>query len=158
MKKNEIPISILALLLAVLLNGAIALAQEAGASVTGKITDPSGAAVANATVTLRDVDRGSIFRTATNEEGVYNLPRVPVGQYELRVEASGFQTAVRPSFPLQLNQAARIDIALAIGQVSQQMEVTSVAPQLQTETTQVNTVLEASSISSLPLETRNYNQ
>src|SRR5580658_9615021 len=136
MRKNEFPIVVLAL---VSLCTAIGMAQETGASVTGKITDPSGAAVVDATVTLRDVDRGAAFRTQTNQEGVYNLPRVPIGQYELRVEASGFQTAVRPPFPLQLDQAAKVDIALTIGQVSQQMEVTSVAPQLQTETTQVST-------------------
>jgi hypothetical protein len=155
MRKNEFPIVVLAL---ALWCTAIGMAQETGASVTGKITDPSGAAVVDATVTLRDVDRGAAFRTQTNQEGVYNLPRVPIGQYELRVEASGFQTAVRPPFPLQLDQAAKVDIALAIGQVSQQMEVTSVAPQLQTETTQVSTVMEANAIAGLPLETRNYNQ
>ena len=155
MRKNEFLIVVLA---AVLLCTGIAVAQEAGASITGKITDPSGAAVVNATVTLRDVDRGSAFRTQSNEEGVYNLPRVPIGQYELRVEAGGFQTAVRPPFPLQLNQAAKVDIALAIGQVSQQMVVTEAAPNLQTETTQVSTVMEANAIAGLPLETRNYNQ
>ena len=155
MRTREFLIVVLA---AVLLSTGIGVAQEAGASVTGKITDPSGAAVVNATVTLRDVDRGDVFRTQSNEEGVYNLPRVPIGQYELRVEASGFQTAVRPAFALQLNQAAKVDIALAIGQVSQQMEVTDAAPLLQTETTQVGTVMESNAIASLPLETRNYNQ
>jgi hypothetical protein len=140
------------------LSPGIGVAQEAGASVTGKVTDPSGAAVVGATVILRDVDRGSVLRTQTNGEGVYNLPRVPIGQYELRVEASGFQTAVRPPFSLQLDQAAKVDITLAIGQVSQQMVVTSEAPQLQTETTQVSTVMEANAIAGLPLETRNYNQ
>ena len=155
MRKNEFLIVVLAL---VLLCTGIGVAQEAGASVTGKITDPSGASVVNAAVTLRDVDRGAIFRTQTNEEGVYNLPRVPIGQYELKVEANGFQTAVRPPFPLQLDQAARVDIALTIGQVSQQMVVTETAPTLQTETTQVSTLMEASAIAGLPLETRNYNQ
>jgi len=158
MRRNELPALVLGLAALLTLGAFTAAAQEAGASITGKITDPSGAAVVNAAVTARDVERGTIFRTQTNEEGLYNLPRVPIGQYEVRVEASGFQTAVRPSLPLQLNQAARVDIALAIGQVSQQMEVTSTAPLLQTETTQVSTVMEANAIASLPLETRNYNQ
>ena len=155
MRRNEFLVVVLAV---ALLCAGIGVAQEAGASLTGKITDPSGAAVVNATVTARDVDRGAIFRTQTNEEGVYNLPTLPIGQYELRVEASGFQTAVHPAFPLQLNQAAKIDIALTLGSVSQQMVVTEAAPLLQTETTQVTTVMEANTIAGLPLETRNYNQ
>jgi hypothetical protein len=74
------------------------------------------------------------------------------------VEASGFQTAVRPSFTLVLNQTARLDIALALGQVSQTLEVTSATPLLQTENTQIGTVMQASAIANLPLQTRNYNQ
>ena len=133
-------------------------AQEVTASITGKVTDPSGANVAKATVTARDADRGTISKTETNEEGTYNLPRLPVGNYEVRVEAAGFQTAVRPPFNLVLNQTARLDFALTLGQVSQTLEVTSATPLLQTENTQVGTVMQASAIASLPLETRNYNQ
>jgi len=90
------------------------MAQESSA-ITGKITDPSGAAVANATVTVNDVDRGTTWSTKTNTEGVYNLPRLPIGRYEVRVEAAGFQTALRPAFNLELNQTARIDLTLTIG-------------------------------------------
>jgi len=135
----------------------IGMAQESSA-ITGKVTDPSGAAVAGATVTGRDTDRGTSWSTKTNTEGVYNLPRLPIGRYELRVEASGFQTALRPAFNLELNQTARIDIALTIGAVSSTVEVSSTAPLLQTETTQVGMVMESHSISNLPLETGNYNQ
>jgi hypothetical protein len=135
-----------------------AFAQEATAAITGKISDPSGAAVAGATVTAKDADRGTITQVKTNTEGVYNLPRLPVGRYELRVEATGFQTAVHPAFTLDLNQTAKIDMAMTIGQVSSQVEVTLAAPVLQTQTTEVSTVMEASAISSLPLETRNYQQ
>jgi len=133
------------------------MAQESSA-ITGKITDPSGAAVANATVTVNDVDRGTTWSTKTNTEGVYNLPRLPIGRYEVRVEAAGFQTALRPAFNLELNQTARIDLTLTIGQVSSTVEVTSAAPLLQTETTQVGSVMTSGSIAELPLETGNYNQ
>jgi hypothetical protein len=107
-----------------------AMAQESSA-ITGKVSDPSGAAVANASVTGKDVDRGTVWSTKTNAEGVYNLPRLPIGRYELRVEAGGFQTALRPAFNLELNQTARIDIVLTIGAVSSTVEVTSAAPLLQ---------------------------
>src|ERR1700687_1924482 len=105
-----------------------ALAQEASANVTGKITDPSGGAIAGATVTAKDVDRGTTFRTQTSAEGVYTLPRLPIGSYAIGVESSGFQTAVRSLLSLVLNQTATIDIAMTIGQVSQQVEVSDVAP------------------------------
>ena len=135
-----------------------AIAQEITGAITGKVTDPSGAAVVGATVIAKDVDRGTVSRTATNEVGVYNLARLAIGRYEVRVEASGFQSAVRPAFELALNQTATVDVTLAIGQVSQTMEVTSAAPVLQTQTTEVGTIMAAQAIASLPLETRNYNQ
>src|SRR3974377_348089 len=73
-------------------------AQEITAAITGKVTDPSGAAIAGAQIAATDVDRGTVWKTDTNGGGVYTLPRLPVGNYELRVEATGFQTAVRPKF------------------------------------------------------------
>jgi hypothetical protein len=135
----------------------IGLAQDSSA-ITGKISDPSGAAVAGASVTAKDVERGTIWPTKTNDEGIYNLPRVPMGRYEMRVEAPGFQTALRPAFDLELNQTARVDIALVIGAVSSTVEVTAAVPLLQTETTQVGTTMGSASIANLPLETGNYNQ
>lgn len=93
-----------------------AFAQEATAGITGTVTDPTGASVQNATVTARDVDRGSTFPTQTNSDGVYVFPRLPVGNYEVRVEASGFQTSVRPGITLQINQTARLDFTLTLGQ------------------------------------------
>ena len=152
---------IFATILAVALLAAIAqpaLAQETSANITGKVTDPSGASIASATVIATDTDRGTVFRTETNAEGVYTLPRLPIGTYSVRVEASGFQAAVRPGLTLVLNQTATIDFAMALGQVSQQVEVSSAAPVLQTQTTEVGTVMEAHAIAELPLETRNYNQ
>jgi hypothetical protein len=145
-----------ALLLAALLVPAVA--QDTSAAITGRITDPSGAAVANAKVAANDADRGIVFRTQTNNDGVYNLPRLPIGRYEVRVEANGFQTAVHPALALSLGQTASVDIALTIGQLSQQVVVTAGDEVLQTQTTEVGTLLEASSIANLPLETRNYNQ
>src|ERR1035438_4020136 len=79
------------------------MAQESSA-ITGKVSDPPGAAAANATVTAKDVDRGTVWSTKTNTEGVYNLPRLPIGQYELRVEAAGFQKALRPAFSLERSE------------------------------------------------------
>jgi hypothetical protein len=149
------------LFLAIALLAAIApygAAQEASAGITGKVSDPSGAAVAAATVTARDADRGTSWTTKTNDEGGYTFARLPIGRYEVKVEATGFQSALRTAFDLQLNQTARVDIALTIGAVTQQVDVSGSAPVLQTQTTEVSTVMESRAIASLPLETRNYNQ
>ncbi len=132
--------------------------QEVTASITGRVTDPSGAVLPGALVTATDSARGTSSKAETNADGAYNFTRLPIGKYEVRVEVQGFQTAVRPPFDLVLNQAARVDFVMTIGQISQQVEVSSAAPVLQTQTTEVGTVMDASAIASLPLETRNYNQ
>jgi hypothetical protein len=87
-------------------------AQEVSAGITGRITDPSGAAIVGATVTARDVDRGTVWPTQTNEEGIRAFPRIPVGNYELKVEAKGFKTLTRPGITLELNQRARLDLTI----------------------------------------------
>jgi len=133
-------------------------AQEVTAAITGRITDPSGAAIPGAKVTATDTQRGTNWPTVTNGDGVYNLPRVPVGTYTLKVENSGFQTATRAAFTLVLNQVARIDIAMQVGSQSQTVEVTSAAPLLQTESTQLGQVIDSRTNTELPLATRNYVQ
>src|SRR5215469_2549551 len=133
-------------------------AQETTGTITGQITDPSGAVVAGAMITAKDVDRGAMWKTQTNAEGTYTLPRLPLGKYELRVEATGFQTAIRPPFDLTLNQTARVDVSMTLGQASQSVEVSTAAPLLQTETTEVSSLMQANTIAGLPLQTRNYNQ
>src|SRR5215469_10507548 len=94
--RSLLTMCILAMLVAVLAH--TTWSQEITAAITGKVTDPSGAAIAGAQITATDVDRGTVWKTDTNMEGFYNLPRLPVGNYEMRVEATGFQTAVRPRF------------------------------------------------------------
>jgi hypothetical protein len=136
----------------------LAFAQEASAGITGKITDPSGAAIAGATVTAKDVERSTVWTTKTNDEGVYTFARLAIGRYDLKVEANGFQAAHHAAFDLVLNQTAKVDVTMTLGAVSQTVEVTSAAPVLQTQTTEVSTVMEANAIASLPLQTRNYNQ
>jgi hypothetical protein len=133
-------------------------AQQVTAAINGQVTDPSGAPIVGATVTARDVDRGTTWKTETNVDGLYNLPRVTVGKYEVRAEAKGFQTGLRTAFEIQLNQTARIDFSMKLGQVNETVEVTSAAPLLQTETTQLSTIIDSSTNENLPLASRNYVQ
>jgi hypothetical protein len=131
-------------------------AQEVTATITGTITDPSGAAIPGATVTAKSVERGTTFKDVSNDSGIYRIPQLPVGNYELRVEKDGFQTALHPAFTLVLNQIARVDVELKVGQVTQTVEVTGGAPILKTEATLVDTVINAQTNDALPLATRNY--
>src|SRR5437588_12119933 len=144
--------------LVLLLYGTSAFAQEVTASVTGTVTDPSGAALAGATVTARSMERGLTYTAVTNDSGIYRIAQLPVGTYELKFEKSGFATASHSAFVLTLNQIARIDVAMKVGQVSETVEVTSAAPVLETDVTQVDTIINAATNDNLPLASRNYAQ
>jgi len=135
-----------------------ASAQEVTASIVGTITDPSGSAIKNAAVTATSTERGTVWRAETNDTGAYTLTRLPVGGYTVKVEAQGFQTALYPAFTLVLNQTARVDVAMKVGQVSETVEVTGEAPVLKTESTQVDTVINSATNDNLPLAARNYVQ
>ena len=128
------------------------------AAITGKVTDPSGAAVPEAKVTATDIERGTTWATTTNGDGVFDLPRVPIGTYNVKVERAGFQAAQQAGMTLVLNQVARLDFQLKVGDVSTSVMVAEAPPLLQTDSTQVSTVMDAHAIETLPLETRNYNQ
>src|SRR5579863_9290405 len=93
------------------------MAQEVSAGITGRVTDPSGGSIVGATVTAKDLDRQTPWTTKSNEDGIYSFPRIPVGRYVLKVESAGFKTYLNPEFVLELNQRARVDVALQIGGV-----------------------------------------
>jgi hypothetical protein len=143
-------------LLALLCSAHAAWAQDVTASIYGTVTDATGAAVAGANVTAKSVERGVTYTGVTNETGLYRISQLPVGNYELRVEKQGFQATVFDAFTLVLNQSARLDVALKVGQVTQTVEVTGAAPILKTESTLVDTILDANTNEALPLATRNY--
>ena len=134
------------------------LAQEVTATVTGTVTDPSGAAVVGAVVTVKSVERGVVYTATTNESGLYHVSQLPVGNYEVRVEKPGFSSVEYPAFTLSLNQVAKIDVEMKVGQVTQTVEVTGAAPVLKTEAAQVDTIINAATNDNLPLASRNYVQ
>jgi hypothetical protein len=160
MKRNGlIRIHILALLgLVCALSISRAIAQEVTAAVNGQVTDPSGAVIANAAVTATDVNRGSKFTTKSDAAGEYNLPRLPVGTYTVQAEAPGFDTILQSAFTLVLNQTKRIDFTMRVGKVSQVVSVNASSPVLQEETTEISTVIDATTNVALPLASRNYLQ
>ena len=133
-------------------------AQEVTAAITGTVVDPGGAPINGAKVTAKDVDRGIVQTTESNDTGAFNFPRVPVGTYEVKIEAKGFQAAKQPAFTVVLNQTARLSFQLKIGQVTETVEVTATAPLLQTDSSLIGSVIESRTIESLPLSTHNTNQ
>jgi len=109
----------------------------------------------SATVTARDVDRETLWPTKTNEDGIYAFPRIPIGRYELKVESQGFKTYLNSEIVLEVNQRARVDVPLEVGSISESVSVTGEAPILQTDTTQVGTVVGTRTIEDTALISRN---
>jgi hypothetical protein len=141
-----------------LLLSAVCWCQAPTGEITGAITDPTGAAVAGATVTLTHPATNMQRSVMSNEAGIFALPALPPGSYDLRVEKPGFTTPVRTGIELQVGQVARLDFGLKVGNVSEVIEVTGGAPLLDTETSGLGTVVENRRIVDLPLNGRNYLQ
>ena len=116
---------------------------------------PRGAAIVSATVTAKDLDRGTVWPTKTNEDGIYAFPRIPAGDYEVRVEASGFKTFVQSRLHLDLNQRARLDVPMEVGGNQESVSVSADAALLQTDTTQVGTQINPQTIDHAALISRN---
>ncbi len=144
--------------IALLVVSQVSSAQEVTASIVGTISDQSGAAVAGANVKANSVERGLAYTAVTNDDGLYRISQLPVGTYNLTVEKPGFSSVSHTQFVLTVNQVARIDIALKVGQVSETVEVTGAAPVLETDVTQVDTIIDAATNDNLPLASRNYVQ
>src|SRR5260370_3776040 len=117
----------------ILCSANVARGQDVTATITGTITDASGAPLAGATVTAKDMDRGTVWPATTNPEGIYNILRIPVGSYSLRVEAKGFQTTLFPPFTLVLNQTARIHVQMKVGAITETVQVSGETPLLPTK-------------------------
>ena len=148
----------LGILAGVLAMAPVALAQLATGSITGVVTDPSGAAVVGAKVTATNIAQGVSFTVVTNDSGVYNIPKLIPGTYEVKATATGFETVVHSSFNLTIGQVANLNFQMRVGAVSQTVKVTAGAPILQTQTTQVGTLINARTNVALPLASRNYIQ
>lgn len=133
-------------------------AQEVTGSIVGIVLDPSGAAIAGVNVTARDVDRGTVFNATTDDTGSFRIARVPIGRYEVKAEMKGFQTSLKPAFDLVLNQTARLTFDMKVGQATETVEVNTLPPLLQTDSTEISSHIDSVATENLPLITRNYNQ
>ncbi|MBV8438654.1 MAG: TonB-dependent receptor [Silvibacterium sp.] len=130
--------------------------QQITAAITGTVMDAAGAAINDATVTVTDNEHGTVYNTKTTNGGIFNFPHVPIGTYEVKVEAPGFASEIEPNITLVLNQTARLAFKMKVGAVTNTVEVTGEAPQLQSDTTQVSTLIDSRAVTNIPLATRNY--
>ena len=101
-----------------------AWSQEVTAAIVGTVTDPSGAPINGASVTVTDTERGNMLTARTSDVGAYNVLRVPVGTYSLKVSAPGFQTAAYPAFHAATQPDGAYQCRMKVGQVSETVEVT----------------------------------
>jgi hypothetical protein len=144
------------LILGLCLSAGLASAQTF-AAITGEVRDQSGAVVPNAPIAATNVATNVSRSTATNASGVYNFPGLIPATYQIRVTAAGFQTATS-TVEIQVQQTARVDFALILGQASQTVEVSALAASLTTENPTVGTVIAEKNINDLPLNGRNFLQ
>jgi hypothetical protein len=137
------------------LSAAGLFAQTLG-EITGHINDATGSAVPGAVVTVTNVSTNALRSTTSTQSGDYSLPSVPPGAYNVRVEHQGFKVVVSNNVELQVQQTVRLDFTLQVGAVSESIEVSAAAAQLQSENATVGTVIENQEIAQLPLNGRNY--
>jgi outer membrane receptor protein involved in Fe transport len=130
-------------------------AQVGAADVLGTVTDPSGAVVQNAKVTVKDLGTSATRTAATNERGDYIFNLLPNGQYYIKVEATGFKTYEVPSFALSTGDRLRMDAKLETGSVTEKVEVTATNAALQTDNSTVGSSVEEKAIQDLPISGRN---
>ena len=116
------------------LSMSVALAQLPTATILGQVKDTSGAVVAGAKVTARNTDTGQTRTTVTGEDGSYRLDALPVGNYEITAEKSGFKTEVQSGLTLTVAQQAVANFTMQVGETSQTVTVTTEAPLVSTTT------------------------
>ncbi|PWU10309.1 MAG: hypothetical protein C5B51_04510 [Terriglobia bacterium] len=130
-----------------------AFAQSDRGTITGTISDPAGAVIANATVEARNVATGAVYNGASSATGNYTLGQLPVGTYELSVAVPGFKKYVRTGLVVEVAGTLRIDAALQVGAASESVTVEAAAPLLKTESTDVSHNVATSTLDDLPILT-----
>ena len=147
----------LLLALVLCLSAGVVSAQTFG-EITGEVKDQSGAIVPGAPVTATNTATNALRSTVTNEAGIYSFPALVPGLYSVKVDLPGFQPVVRPNIELQVQQTARVDFTLAVGQTTETVQVSEFAQLLTTESATVGTVIAQKTIVDLPLNGRNFLQ
>ena len=140
-----------AVCLAQLLLGSLIWAQANRATITGTVTDSTGAVVIDVEVTATNAGTGVVTKTVTNQDGIYVLPNLPPGQYSVEFRKDGFEVQQLPAVTLISTQVAKLDASLQVGSVNSSVTVSTNAPVLEQERATVGTNMQASVVNDLPL-------
>ena len=134
------------------------LAQGSTGTITGTVRDSTGAVLPGVEVSVNNVDTGQSRMAISGDEGRYNAPSLPTGNYEIRAELAGFQTGVRTGLRLLLGQEAIVDFSLEIGSISEEVIVSGEAPLVNTTSSTISAIIEEIQVHELPLNSRNLTQ
>ncbi len=141
---------------AVLLVSLSAFSQANSGRILGSISDQTGGAIAGATVSVRDVERGTTRTLTTDEAGAYNAPNLVPGSYTVKVEFQGFRTVERQNIVLEVGKEVRVDLSLQPGDQAQTITVTEAVPLVETTNATLGGTLSNAAIEDMPLNGRNF--
>src|SRR5271156_3168112 len=146
-----------ALLLLLLLSSALAFrAQSTNGSITGRVTDPSHALIADAKISATNAATNFRYETTTNSSGEYYLTNLPPGLYHLEIEKPGFKKLIKPDVTLHVQDAIGLNFELTLGSMSETITVEAGAPLVNTESGTVSTVIDRTFVDNLPLNGRSF--
>ena len=148
--------AVLAMLVTAVLLATVAQAQVDTGSITGTITDPSGAVVNGAKVTLTNVGTGIALSTTTGGDGVFKFSPVRIGTYKIDASFQGFKTVTQNDVKVDVGANVLLNFTMTAGSTSETVEVTAAAPVLQTQDASVGQVIDQRSVNDLPLNGRNF--
>src|SRR3989442_11360063 len=133
---------------------AIAVAQVTSGTISGTVSDPTGAVVPGATVSLKSVEKGISRTVHTDEGGRYRASELALGRYEVTAEAAGFHTVIRSGITLTVGREAVVDFTLQVGTITDKITVTGEAPLAQTANATVPALVDERAMRELPLNGR----
>src|SRR5579864_2107461 len=125
-------------------------------TISGAVTDPSGALISEAQLTITNVATGDTRTAATNSEGQYQIPELPIGTYQVRVRQTGFREFVANGVEIHVDSTAILNITLQLGNTSEQVTVEASTIQVQTDSAALGEVVEGDQVRNLPLNSRNF--
>ena len=136
----------------------VAPAQVTTGTIFGTVTDPQGAVIVGANVTVINEGQGTVFTRTTDQTGSYIVPFLIPGTYRVTVEQPGFKKAEQRDIVVTVNAQMRVDFTLSVGNVTETVEVTAAAPLVQSASAETGQVIEQRAVQELPLNGRNFAQ